>query len=82
LKQIGITINAVAGTAIDFTSLTYIIFGGALILMMLFRREGFIPEARTRAVLREPERSELEAHGAEAEFIEAEQGVSSPKEGQ
>jgi branched-chain amino acid transport system permease protein len=81
LKQIGVTINSVAGTDIDFTTLTYLLFGGALILMMLFRREGFIPEARTRAVMNEPERTALEHQGAEAEYVEAEEHVSNPKEG-
>ena len=81
LKQIGVTINGILGTEIDFTTLTFLIFGGSLILMMLFRREGFIPEARTRAVMREPERSDLESHGAEAEYVDAESHVHSPKEG-
>jgi branched-chain amino acid transport system permease protein len=35
--------------------------------MMLFRREGLIPEARTRLVLREPGRTEAEALGADME---------------
>jgi branched-chain amino acid transport system permease protein len=35
--------------------------------MMLFRREGLIPEARTRLVLREPGRTEVEALGADME---------------
>ena len=76
------TINSIAGTEIDFTTLTYLLFGGALILMMLFRREGFIPEARTRAVMNEPERTALESQGAEAEYVEAEEHVANPTEGQ
>ena len=35
--------------------------------MMLFRREGLMPEARTRLVLREPGRTEAEALGADLE---------------
>jgi branched-chain amino acid transport system permease protein len=37
--------------------------------MMLFRREGLIPEARTRLLLREPGRTEVEALGAELEEV-------------
>ena len=33
--------------------------------MMLFRREGLLPETRTRQVLQEPERGELESVGAD-----------------
>ena len=41
--------------SINFPSYNFLIFGGVLVLMMLFRREGLLPEARTRLVLREPE---------------------------
>ena len=37
--------------------------------MMLFRREGLIPEARTRLVLREPGRTEAESLGADMEDV-------------
>jgi len=37
--------------------------------MMLFRREGLIPEARTRLVLREPGRTEMESLGADMEDV-------------
>lgn len=80
LKQIGVTFNNLAGTEVDFTTYTYLIFGVALILMMQLRREGFIPEARTRAIMQEPERLEMEQHGAEAEYIEAEEHVHLPEE--
>ena len=36
-------------------------------MMMLFRREGLLPEARTRQVLQEPERGDIEAVGADLE---------------
>jgi branched-chain amino acid transport system permease protein len=49
------------------TSFQFLIFGSVLIVMMLFRREGLIPEARTRLVLREPGRTEAEALGADME---------------
>jgi branched-chain amino acid transport system permease protein len=40
--------------------------------MMLFRREGLLPESRTRLIMREPARTELEAVGADIEAGEAE----------
>ncbi len=40
--------------------------------MMLFRREGLVPEARTRLILREPGRTEVEALGADMEAADAE----------
>jgi branched-chain amino acid transport system permease protein len=67
LGQIGTTFNNATGFNWNFTSLTYLIFGSVLVLMMLFRREGILPEARTRLVLREPGRTEAESLGAELE---------------
>jgi branched-chain amino acid transport system permease protein len=67
LQQIGNSINSSLGTAVDFPSYNFLIFGAILILMMLFRREGLIPERRTRQILQEPERGELESVGADLE---------------
>ncbi len=67
LKQIGTSVNNTFGTSIDFPSFNFLVFGAILILMMLFRREGLIPESRTRQILREPERGELESVGADME---------------
>jgi branched-chain amino acid transport system permease protein len=67
MKQLGTTFNDSFGTSIDFPSKTYLLFGTILVLMMLFRREGLVPETRTRAVLREPERGQLESVGADME---------------
>jgi hypothetical protein len=50
-------------------SFQFLIFGAVLIIMMLFRREGLLPEARTRLVLREPGRTEAEALGADMEDV-------------
>ncbi|HET6212002.1 MAG TPA: branched-chain amino acid ABC transporter permease [Micromonosporaceae bacterium] len=63
LDQGGQAFNSVFGTNINFPSWNYLFFGGALVLMMLFRREGFIPEARTRLVLREAERTTVSGIG-------------------
>jgi branched-chain amino acid transport system permease protein len=67
LVQGGNAINELLGTSINFPSWNFGIFGAILVLMMLFRREGFLPETRTRHVLREPERGELESVGADLE---------------
>jgi branched-chain amino acid transport system permease protein len=50
-------------------SFQFLIFGAVLVLMMLFRREGLIPEARTRLVLREQERTDAESLGADMEEV-------------
>jgi branched-chain amino acid transport system permease protein len=50
-------------------SFQFLIFGAVLVLMMLFRREGLIPEARTRLVLREQGRTDAESLGADMEEV-------------
>jgi branched-chain amino acid transport system permease protein len=72
LPQFGSAFNSTFGTQISFPSYNFIIFGVILILMMLFRREGLLPESRTRQILQEPERGQLEAVGADLESIELE----------
>ncbi|MGB9377514.1 MAG: branched-chain amino acid ABC transporter permease [Mycobacteriales bacterium] len=67
LSRLGDTINGALGTNIDFTAKAFLVFGSILVLMMLFRREGLLPEARTRQVLLEPERGQLESVGADME---------------
>ncbi len=67
LAQVGDTVNSALGTSIEFRNYQYLLFGMILILMMLFRREGLLPETRTRQVLQEPERGELESVGADLE---------------
>jgi branched-chain amino acid transport system permease protein len=67
LEKIGEQINSSFGTTINFPSYQFLLFGGVLILMMLFRREGLIPERRTREILQEPERGEMESLGADLE---------------
>jgi branched-chain amino acid transport system permease protein len=70
LKQFGTTFNSSFHTNINFPSYNFGLFGLILVLMMLFRREGLIPEARTKLLLREPDRAMLEAHGAEVDEVE------------
>jgi branched-chain amino acid transport system permease protein len=67
LPQFGIAFNSQFGTDINFPSYNYLLFGGILVLMMLFRREGLLPESRTRLILREPGRTDLESMGADME---------------
>jgi branched-chain amino acid transport system permease protein len=70
LPQIGNTFNSTFGTSIDFPSFSFLIFGGVLVLMMLFRREGFLPESRTRLVLHEGEAGDTQAEEPEQELVE------------
>lgn len=64
---------AVIGTVLITTersiSFQFLIFGAVLVLMMLFRREGLVPESRTRLVLHEQARTDAEALGADMEEI-------------
>ena len=75
LVQFGRTFNDTFGTEINFPSYNFLLFGVILILMMLFRREGLIPESRTKLLLREPERGQMMALGAEAELAQAEAAI-------
>jgi branched-chain amino acid transport system permease protein len=82
LPEFGKAFNSQFGTDISFTKYSFLLFGGALVLMMLFRREGILPEARTRLMLREHEKTgvgqgtievdELDEQ-AEAEIVAAEE---------
>ncbi|HEY3086526.1 MAG TPA: branched-chain amino acid ABC transporter permease [Jatrophihabitantaceae bacterium] len=72
LAQFGNWINDQFNTHVNFTSWNFLIFGVILVLMMLFRREGLLPESRTRLIMREPARTELEVLGADIEAAEAE----------
>ena len=67
LNQFGVQWDEWFGTSIqgDFKAHQFGLFGIVLVLMMLFRREGILPERRTRALMREPSRSEAEAMGAD-----------------
>ncbi len=71
LPELGATINDQLGTQINFPSYNFLIFGSILVAMMLFRREGLFPEARTRQVLQEAERTEIEDMHADLEGEDA-----------
>jgi branched-chain amino acid transport system permease protein len=74
LKQIGVQTDQIFGTHLEsvLPRYNYIILGLLLVLMMLFRREGLIPEARTKALMNAPSRTEAESLGAESLEVEAE----------
>lgn len=62
LQQFGDTINSAFNVDINFPSFNLLIFGTILILMMMFRREGLIPEARTRLVMHEHDNDNQGGH--------------------
>jgi branched-chain amino acid transport system permease protein len=70
LPQIGESFNDTFGTHIDFPSFSFLIFGGTLVLMMLFRREGFLPESRTRLVLHEGATGDIMAEEPDQALVE------------
>ena len=65
LTAFGTFYNDKFGTSIDFASFTFLLFGLVLILMMLFKREGLIPESRLKLMLHEEELDEVEANEKE-----------------
>jgi branched-chain amino acid transport system permease protein len=60
LVQVGELVNNTFGTNFNFPSYQFLLFGLLLVLMMLFRREGFIPEARIRMVMNEEKLEDVE----------------------
>lgn len=72
LQQLGTAVNGAFGTDIDFASYNFLIFGLILIFMMLFRREGLIPEARNKLIMHEsdlPEGETVDADLAHEEVV-------------
>ena len=53
LQAFGDTVNGAIGTNINFPSYNFLLFGGILIFMMLFKREGLLPESRLKEILHE-----------------------------
>ncbi|QNK79761.1 branched-chain amino acid ABC transporter permease [Nakamurella sp. PAMC28650] len=77
LQQIGVQLDSWFGTDLANTLPRYnfVILGVLLVLMMLFRREGLIPEKRTKALMSTPNRTEMEAMGADITEAEVESEV-------
>ncbi len=57
LPAFGDTVNSALGTNINFPSYNFLLFGGILVFMMLFKREGLIPESRLKQILHEADDS-------------------------
>lgn len=57
LPAFGDTVNNVLGTNINFPSYNFLLFGGILIFMMLYKREGLLPESRLKQILHETDDS-------------------------
>lgn len=53
LPAIGDTVNNTFHTNINFPSYNFLLFGGILVLMMLFKRDGLLPEARLKMISHE-----------------------------
>ncbi len=67
LKEIGNQVNTWFGTSIDIPRYTFLMFGVVLVLMMLFRRDGILPESRTRAAKKlDAELEQKQVQGASA----------------
>ena len=73
MQEFGNSFNGWFGTSIEIPNYTFLIFGIILVLMMLFRREGLLPERRTQQIMREPSRTELESMGSDVEAGQADQ---------
>ncbi|PZS17303.1 MAG: branched-chain amino acid ABC transporter permease [Pseudonocardiales bacterium] len=80
LQEFGNTFNGWFGTHVEIPSYNFLIFGTLLVLMMLFRREGLLPERRTQQILREPARTEMESVGSDVEAGQASEGDEEPEQ--
>lgn len=74
LGQIGVQFDEWTGlnVADKFEQNQFLLFGVVLILMMLFRPGGLIPEKRTSRLMKEPSRTEAESLGADISEAEVE----------
>jgi branched-chain amino acid transport system permease protein len=77
LSQFGIQWDEWTGfhVADKFQQNQFALFGIVLVLMMLFRPGGFIPEKRTKKLMLEPSRTEAESLGADISEAEVEDEV-------
>ena len=80
LIQLGSIYNSTFNKHIEIQNYTFLIFGTILVLMMLFRREGLLPERRTQQIMHEPSRTELESIGADVDAAQALEGGESAAE--
>jgi branched-chain amino acid transport system permease protein len=77
LTQFGIQFDEWTGlhVADKFQQNQFLLFGVVLVLMMLFRPGGLIPEKRTSRLMREPSRTEAESLGADISEAEVEDEI-------
>ena len=61
LSAFGRVYNDSFGTSIDFTSFTFLLFGLVLVLMMLVKLEGLIPDSRMKLLIHEEELDDAES---------------------
>jgi len=78
LNQLGVQYDQWTGFHVGdkFKQNQYLLFGVVLVLMMLFRPGGFIPEKRTMKLMLTPSRTEAESLGADISEAEAEDDLS------
>jgi branched-chain amino acid transport system permease protein len=60
LPSLGDAVNNTFNTNINFPSYSFLLFGGVLVFMMLFKREGLFPESRLKLMLHEGDEEESE----------------------
>lgn len=77
LSQLGVQFDEWTGlhVADRFTQNEFMLFGVVLVLMMLFRPGGFIPEKRTQKLMLEPSRTEAESLGADISEAEVDDEI-------
>ena len=77
LNQLGVQFDEWTGLHVgdQFKQNQFMLFGVVLVLMMLFRPGGFIPEKRTQKLMLEPSRTEAESLGADISEAEVEDTI-------
>jgi branched-chain amino acid transport system permease protein len=73
MTEVGNSINSALGTSISFPNYQFMLFGSVLVLMMLFRRDGILPAARSKHSRELDEQIEARTteEAAEADHAEA-----------
>jgi branched-chain amino acid transport system permease protein len=82
LNQLGVQYDEWTGYNVGdkFKQNQFLLFGVVLVLMMLFRPGGFIPEKRTQKLMLEPSRTEAESLGADISEAEVEDTIVEDEE--
>jgi branched-chain amino acid transport system permease protein len=77
LNQLGVQYDEWTGFNVGdkFKQNQFLLFGLVLVLMMLFRPGGLIPEKRTQKLMQEPSRTEAESLGADISEAEVEDSI-------